>query len=189
MSKRKDILRSILIPVLVIAIVAICVLAFFLNKENKSTANSAVASEPNAVGNSAIQMENTQDGVASTDDTRINTSDDLETIMESRQVEGMEELECIASCYDTSTVSEVKYTGIPQVDNCIHTLLGSGEYKPMEDADDYIDDYPVHIYVIDVNNKVFSIIYYEDIEAIAIPLDMTPAEYYSGYEIDTSEED
>ena len=189
MSKRKDSLRSILIAILILAIVVICIFAFSLRRENKNIAGSMDEKQVDAVGGSALQTPSTQDDVVPEDETRITTSDDLEIIMESRQAESIEELECISACYDTSTVSEVNYTGIPQVDNCIHTLLGSGEYKPMEDDDDYIDDYPVHIYVIDVNNKVFSIIYYEDIEAIAIPLDMTPAEYYSGYEIDTSEED
>lgn len=189
MSKSEYRLRSILIAILILAIVAICILTFSLNRENKNIVGSVDEKQADAVGGSALQTADTQDDVVTEEETRISTSDDLEIIMESRQVESIEELECIAACYDTSTVSEVKYTGIPQVDNCIYTLLGSGEYKPMEDADDYIDGCPVHIYVIDVNNKVFSIIYYEDVEAIAIPLDMTPAEYYSGYEIDTSEED
>lgn len=189
MSKGEYRLRGVLITVLVLIILAICIFTFYLHKENKNITESTNIKQADVVGGAALQGMPEQDTTVSENETRISTADDLDTIMKSSQVDSIEELECIAACYDTSTVSEVKYTGIPQVDNCIYTLLGSGEYKPMEDTDDYIDDYPVHIYVIDVNNKVFSIIYYEDIEAIAIPLDMTPAEYYSGYEIDTSEED
>lgn len=114
-----------------------------------------------------------------TDDTTEN-ADEISSTLEDNQITGIESLELVASCYDTSDVSDVRYTGVPQVDNCIKTLLGSGEYKPMEDTNTTIDSVPVHLYILDVNDSVFAIVYYPNVEAIALPLGVTPAEYYAG---------
>lgn len=107
-------------------------------------------------------------------------------VIEENMASGIEALESIASCYDTSTESEYNYTGVPQVDNCIGTLLGSGQFTLIDDAEDTIDSVPVHLYIVGINDAAFTVVYYPDVEAVAIPMGMSVEEYIAG---ENSDED
>lgn len=92
---------------------------------------------------------------------------------------GIEALESIAAVYDTSTESKYNYVGIPQVDNCIGTLLGSGKFELVDDAEDTIDSVPVHLYIIGINDIAYTVVYYPDVEAVAINMGISVDEYRS----------
>lgn len=93
---------------------------------------------------------------------------------------GLEAMESIAAIYDTSTESKYNYVGIPQVDNCIGTLLGSGKFELVDDAEDTIDSVPVHLYVIGINDIAYTVVYYPGVEAVAINMGISVDEYRSG---------
>lgn len=172
-----DKLRQRLIVILVVVILIAIVLGLALGRQ------PTVESKPNqtTVENvSEVVEQPTEEQPDSTPESYISGS--VDKLLETKESKGIEVMESIAACYNTDTTSEYNYTGVPQVDNCIHTLIGSGVYKLLEDCADTIDSVPVHLYIIDVDISVYSIIYYPDMEAIAIPLNMTTAEYYAGAE-------
>lgn len=140
--------------------------------QNSITATPEVDDEPAAESNDVYIAEEEND-VAAND----GMSQD---VIEENIASGIEALESIAAVYDTSTESKYNYVGIPQVDNCIGSLLGSGKYELVDDAEDTIDSVPVHLYIIGINDIAYTVVYYPDVEAVAINMGISVDEYRSG---------
>lgn len=173
MFQNKNIIVKIAILVAVFIILVITLHTYKMNSKQLTSKQEEIVSDHEA--DIIEPIDDTEDGA-------VVERKHIDTETDERVIKGIEVLETSSACYDTSAESDYLYTGVPQVDNCIHVLCGTKEPTLVEDYDDTINDISVHMYVVCINDLVYTIVYYPEVEALALPMNMTLAEYNSGKE-------